>query len=169
MPGTEGFLELAGIAGVFVGFGALIAVRSGSTGDIVEVSEIRWVLINGIWVIGAALVPVTVGSYGIAGHELWLVGSLVAVASFWIMFIVWRRNPETRESFAGVSRTGAVGSVILNWLLLGPMLAALTIVVLGLAPNHEPALYLTAVVLGLFLTALTLLDLVFMPKRPGVA
>jgi hypothetical protein len=29
MPDTEGFLELAGIGGVFVGFAALIAVRSG--------------------------------------------------------------------------------------------------------------------------------------------
>ena len=45
-------------------------------------------------------------------------------------------------------------------------MAALILVVLGLFPDQEPALYLTAVVLGLFLTALTLLWLVFEHRGP---
>jgi len=36
-------------------------------------------------------------------------------------------------------------------------------------PDQEPALYLTAAVLGLFLAALTRLSLVFMPRRPQTA
>jgi hypothetical protein len=49
------------------------------------------------------------------------------------------------------------------------MLVALILVVLGLFPDQEEALYLTAVVLGLFLAALTLLWLVFEHRRPGAA
>jgi hypothetical protein len=54
-------------------------------------------------------------------------------------------------------------------LLAVPMLAALMVVVLGLFPDEEPALYLTAVGLGLFLGALTLLFLVFTQGRPQTA
>ena len=41
MQDAELFLSLAGIAGVFVGFGALISVRSGGPSGAYEVSYIR--------------------------------------------------------------------------------------------------------------------------------
>jgi hypothetical protein len=41
--------------------------------------------------------------------------------------------------------------------------------VLGLFPDQEPALYLTAVGLGLFMGALTLLFLVLSQRRPAGA
>ena len=50
-----------------------------------------------------------------------------------------------------------------------PLLAALILVVLGLFPDQEPALYLTAVGLGLFLGAVALLILVFSQRRPQTA
>jgi len=169
MQDTELFLSLAEIAGVFVGFGALIAVRSGGPSDAAEVTMIQWVLVNAVWVVVVALAPVTLARYGVAGHELWLVCSLVALASFVGMFIVWRRTPEARESMEGVSWVEGLKGMVLNDALLFPMSAALILVVLGLVPDQEPALYLSAVVLGLFLTALTLLVLVFMPRRPRAA
>ena len=50
-----------------------------------------------------------------------------------------------------------------------PTIGALILVVLGLFPDQEPALYLTAVGLGLVLGALTLLMLVFSQQRPQTA
>jgi hypothetical protein len=41
--------------------------------------------------------------------------------------------------------------------------------VLGLFPDQEPALYLTAVALGLVMGAFTLLWLVFSQRRPAMA
>lgn len=49
------------------------------------------------------------------------------------------------------------------------MLIALIVVVLGVLPDLAPALYLTAVVLGLFVAGLTLLWLVFSHPRPVAA
>ena len=49
------------------------------------------------------------------------------------------------------------------------MLGALIVVVLGLFPEQEPALYLTAVGLGLFLGAFSLLMLVFSQGGPPTA
>ena len=50
-----------------------------------------------------------------------------------------------------------------------PLLVALVLVVLGLFPDQEPALYLTAVGLVLFLGAVALLLLVFSQRRPQTA
>ncbi len=47
MQDIELFLSLAEIAGVFVGFGALIAVRSGGTSDAVDITSIRWAVTSG--------------------------------------------------------------------------------------------------------------------------
>jgi len=56
-----------------------------------------------------------------------------------------------------------------NSLFTFPMIAALVLVVLGLFPDQEPALYLTGVALGLFGDALVLLYLVFSQRRPQTA
>jgi hypothetical protein len=48
MPETDLLLSLAEIAGVFLGFGALISVRSGGPSDAHEVSYIRWVVSGAI-------------------------------------------------------------------------------------------------------------------------
>ena len=169
MQDTELFLSLAEIAGVFVGFGALIAVRSGGPSDAAEVTMIQWVLVNAVWVVVVALAPVTLARYGVAGHELWLVCSLVALASFVGMFIVWRRTPEARESMEGVSWAEGLKGMALNDALLFPMSAALILVVLGLVPDQEPALYLTAVGLLLVTAASFLLSLAYSFGRPQTA
>ena len=50
-----------------------------------------------------------------------------------------------------------------------PMIGALILIVLGLFPDQEPALYLTAVGLVLSLGAFTLLLLVVSQRRPQTA
>jgi len=169
MQDTELFLSLAEIAGVFVGFGALIAVRSAGSSEAVEVAYIRSVMIGALWVVVAAFAPVTLSRYGVTGHELWLVSSLVAVASFVGVWVADRLTPEAREAGAAYSRAQIRAQMISNSVLVIPMVAALTLVVLGLVPNQEPALYLTAVVLGLLLAALVLLQLVLSQRRPRTA
>jgi hypothetical protein len=169
-------LSLAGIAGVFVGFGALISVRSGGSSEAGEVSGMRWVVSLGIWVVIAALAPVIVNRYDIAGHELWLVCSLLALVLFAVMFAVNGRAPETRaERAAWLAATpratamAVVQAVPTVWLPTVSIVLALALVVLGLFPDQEPALYLTAVAVGLFGAALSLLPLVFLQGRPAAA
>jgi hypothetical protein len=169
MQDADLFLSLAEIAGVFVGFGALISVRSGGPSEADEVSGIRWVVSLGIWVVVAALAPVIISRYDIAGHELWLVCGLLALVLWFGVWAVNRRTPEMGEADKAYTRAQLAGQVAAFSLLAGPMLAALILVVLGLFPDQEPALYLTAVGLCLFLDALTLLFLVFSQRRPQTA
>jgi len=165
MQDTELFLSLAEIAGVFVGFGALISVRSGGRGNVHEVTYIRSVVWTALWVVVAALAPVIVGRYDITGHDLWLVCSLAAFVLWLVLLLLDARTPEAREDLAAASRTRVIGELTVTLLLAVPMMIALVVVVLGLFPDQEPALYLTAVALGLFIGALTLLLLVFSQRR----
>ena len=163
------FMELAGIAGVFVGFGALISVRSGGPNDAHEVAYIRSVVGAALWVVVAALAPVIISRYDITGHGLWLVCSLLALVLMFSVWIVNLRTPEMQEEIATSSRAQLVGQGFADTLIYILMIGALVLVVLGLFPDQEPALYLTAVTLGLFMGALTLLFLVFSQRRPRTA
>ena len=176
MQDADLLLSLAGIAGVFVGFGALISVRSGGASEVDEVSTIRWVVSLGIWVVIAALAPVIVNRYDRAGYELWLACSLLVLVLFAVMVAANGRAPETRAgraaALAATRRATAmlvVQAVALVWLPMVSIVLALALVALGLFPAQEPALYLTAVAVGLFGAALSLLGLVFLQGRPQPA
>ncbi len=169
MQDLELLLSLAEIAGVFVGFGALIAVRSGGAGDAHEVTFIRVVVWTGLWVVIAALAPVIVSRYDVTGHVVWVACSIVALVLFWGMWISNRRSPEHRVDMAAYTRAQIIGYTILAVILAVPVNIALILVVLGLFPVVESALYLTAVVLGLFLGALNLLLLAFSTRLPQAA
>ncbi len=169
MQDTDLFMELAGIAGVFVGFGALIAVRSGSSTEAAEVLGIRWLVSVAMWVVVAALTPVIVSRYGPAGHEIWLVCSLVALATWVAVLVANGLTSEYRQEVANYSRARILGEEAVGALLYVPMLGALIVVVLGLVPDQEPALYFTAVGLGLYLAGLGLLMMVFEQRRPQAA
>ena len=166
MQDVELFLSLAEIAGVFVGFGALISVRSGAASDAHEVVYIRAVVWIGIWVIVAALAPVIVSRYDITGHDLWLACGLLALVLFFGMVIVYNRTPEMWEDVAATPRATFVWASVLEALSVIPLVIALVLVVLGVFPVQEPALYLTAVGFGLWWAALNLLELVFSRRRP---
>ena len=99
------FVTLAEIAGVFVGFGAFIAVRGGGTRDAKEVAYIRTVLSWGVWVVIVALAPVTLGAYDIGERALWLVSGLLALAGFASVFAVNYLTPEMQTGSRG-ARSG---------------------------------------------------------------
>ncbi len=165
MQDTDLLLSLAEIAGVFLGFGALISIRSASTSEAYELTYIRSVVEMGTQVVVAALVPVTLSHYDITGHEVWLLSSLVFLAVFWGMFAMDLRVPETRV--VAVATTWARRAV--SSLLYIPLNVALVLVALGLFPAQEPALYLTAVGLLLVLAASFLLSLAYSFGRPRTA
>jgi hypothetical protein len=78
------------------------------------------------------------------------------------------RTPEYRTVWT-TSRRGRFQAVetAASVLLVGGPVIALIVIVLGLLPDVEAALYVTVVVLILIQAAWTLLWLVFMERRPG--
>jgi hypothetical protein len=168
------FLSLAEIAGVFVGFGALIAIRSRAGMTASDINGVRWVVTTAIWVVIVALAPIIVSSYGLKSHDLWLVSSLLALTLLVVMLVVFARTPENLAVLADNLATvpPAVTALVMVptfWAPLVLLVLALVVVALGPFPDHEQALYLTAVALGLFMGAVGLFVNVFWrgaPQRP---
>lgn len=155
------FIAIAEIAGVFVGFGALISVIRRNEIETSQLGLIRAVVTIGLVGIVATLIPIGLSRYGVTGHDLWFVCSLIFLILSWGVIVVSLRNAENRELTVARTRSNPVVAVFF-WLLLEiPMQAPLVLTLLGAFPEHEQAFYLTALVLNLFEAAFVLAQLVY--------
>jgi hypothetical protein len=176
MQDTGLFLSLAEIAGVFVGFGALIAVRSGGASGREEVAGVRGVASMGSLTIVAALAPVTLSRYELTQHQVWALSSALVLVGLVLMTAAMARTTEYRANWSAdieATRTAqrprwlvavegaAYVLLILAWVVI-PI-----IVMLGVAPDLEAALYFTVVVLSLAMAGWTLLGLVYLQRVPS--
>ncbi len=175
MQDTDLLLSLAEIAGVFVGFGALIAVRSGGATSSAEIGYMRGVVSIGMLTVVAALTPVTLGRYDLATHEVWALSSVLVLVGWLVLFVLMVRTPEYRANWAAeleANRTArsrwsvAVnGAAYVLYVLAMALLPA--VIVLGLQPDLDGPLYTTVVVLILLGAGWSLLTLVFARRAPA--
>jgi len=154
------FVTIAEIAGVFVGFAALISVTRRAEIDVTQLGQIRAVVTIGLMVVVAALIPVAFSAYDLTGHGLWVVVSLVYLVLNWTVIVVALRRPENRRLAAAQARTTPVTAVFF-WLLEIPIQVPLLLVILGINRDLDAAFYLTALVFHLFEAALVLAQLVY--------
>lgn len=161
MVKIDHLIGMAEIAGVFVGFGALISATRRSEIEVAQLAQIRAVVTTGLVVIVAALIPVGLDRYGVRGHTLWFVSSLVFLIISWSVIILALRRPENRAMILSQARANPVQSSFF-WLFLElPIQIPLLLTVLGLRPELEAAFYLTALVLSLFEGAFVLTQFVY--------
>lgn len=154
------FVTIAEIAGVFVGFAALISVTRRSEIEASQLGQIRAVVTIGLMVVVAALIPVALSAYDLAGHALWVVASVVYLGLNWAVIYLALRRPENRRVAAAQARSTPVMAVFF-WLLEIPIQVPLLLVVFGVNPEVDAAFYLTALVFHLFEAALVLAQLVY--------
>ncbi|UCC20963.1 MAG: hypothetical protein JSV62_06685, partial [Promethearchaeota archaeon] len=83
----EIFIGIAHIAGIFVGFEALISATHQK-----EVERIRGLVTVGLTTIIVSLLPVGLGSYGFSGHSLWFLCSLIYFCLDWSVIILSLRK-----------------------------------------------------------------------------
>lgn len=168
MQHTELLLHLAEIAGVFVGFGALISIRSEAIRD-EEVMMIRQIVIFGIMVVITALLPVVVSGFGVTAHGLWAPSAGVFLILFWASSVLNQWDFERTRALARVNRRTRVRMEIPAVPFWLSMHITLILILTGRFPRQESALYLVAVVLNLLITAQLLLYLVYMQRSrdPG--
>lgn len=160
MVDWELFVHLAEIAGVFVGFGALIAVRSEDASDAHTVEYLRGLVVGGLLVVVAALAPLVISRFGVEGHALWLPCSIFFLAIFLTSWIVDARSSENRnERRANRAITVRYMTVVLP-MTLG-LLGSLVLIIIGAWPPFEPALYFLALTLLLIEQGFTLIWLVW--------
>jgi hypothetical protein len=174
MQDADLFLSVAGIAGVFVGFGALISVRSGGPSEVDEVAYMRSVVALGMVTVVAALAPVTLGRYDLTDHQVWALSSALTLAGLLGMVAANARTSEYRAGWSASTRgrrfqAGDVVETAVFALYVIVMVLTPIVIILGVASRLEPALYFMYVVLILLGAGWTLLYLVYMQRRPANA
>jgi hypothetical protein len=115
---------------------------------------------------------VTLGRYGLTDHQVWAVSSVLALVGLLGMVAASARTPEYRTGWAMTMRDwksepGDIVESAVFVLYLIVMVLAPIIIALGVAPELEAALYLTAVALGLLMGALNLFVAVFWQQNPS--
>ena len=163
-------IAIAEIAGIFVGFGALIGITRENKIAVAQLARIRGLVIIGLGLIIAALVPVGLSLYGLTDHTLWFISSLIFFSLNWTVIILSMRDPLYRELMKNEMQTHPFINVLF-WLCLElPLQAPLVLTMLGLFPNLESAFYITALLFNLFQAAFALVHLVHSPadlQEPG--
>jgi len=170
MPDVDLFTHLAEIAGVFVGFGALIALREGRPSDWRELMPMRNVVALGMLTVAAALAPVTMAGLGLEEHRVWVASSLVVLVGMVMLFVANAVTTEYRTywgSAATLHWSWTVGfQMVLNVFFMVLVPVSLLVVVLGLAPDLDAGIYASVVVLLLLGAGWALLTLVFAQRDP---
>ena len=160
------FIAIAEIAGVFVGFGALISVTRRGEIEPAQLARIRGLVTMGLGIIVAALIPISLNLYGVSDHTLWFTSSLIFFSLNWIVIIMSFRDPVNRELMAKQTQRNPISSVLF-WLLLEvPFQILLVLTILGLYPHLEPAFYTTALLFYLFQAAFALAQTVYSQADP---
>lgn len=154
------FVTIAEIAGVFVGFAALIGVTRRSEIGASQLGRLRAVVTIGLAVVVAALFPIVLDAYDLTERTLWLIAGASYLALNWVVIALALRRPENRRLAADQARTMPLGAAFF-WLLEAPIQVPLLLVVLGVNPELDAAFYLTALVFHLFEAALVLAQLVY--------
>jgi hypothetical protein len=161
VPDLSLFLAIAEIAGVFVGFGALISLTRRSEIPISQLGQIRAVVTIGLVAMVAAVVPVVVAQYSIEARQLWWVSALVFLVLVWAVSLLSLRAPEQRQLTATQIR-GRPAVAGFFWVLLEvPIQLPLILAVLNAFPDHGAAFYTTALAFNLFEAAFVLALLVY--------
>lgn len=164
-PGIELFVTMAEIAGIFVGFGALISVTGRAEIGDEQLGHIRAVVTIGLVVLVAGLIPVGLDRYGVTGRSLWFTASLVFLALSWVVNVLSLRRAESRQLVLAQLRTRP-WSAAFFWLLLElPVQVPLFLALFGVRPDLAPAFYLTALLFNLFQAAFVLAQLVYSQVR----
>lgn len=151
---------LAQIAGIFVGFGALISASKGGSATVQEREILAGMVWIGIMLLIGAILPILVDSYGFSPAWSLRAGALIFLVMAWIgIFRFW-------ESIKyGIKTAPAAASFY--WAHEVLIQIPLVLILMGLfSPYHEP-FYLTALVISAFEAAQNLVGLVFAKSASG--
>jgi hypothetical protein len=158
---SDTLLAIAEIAGVFVGFAALvtfIAHRSDGDDRDVEIFNLINVVLASVVVIVGALVPVAFHRYGFSEATVWRASSGLLFAMNWGQILYVSRVTQGYRSAHSRRR----GLSIAVWALEPVYQLPLVLCIAGVWSGLGPAFYLTALVVALAQVSLVFATLVTM-------
>ena len=159
------YISLAEIAGVFVGFGALIAAVSSTNQIDVQTSRVQGIVVIGLLVLVASLMPIGIASYGVDSRDVWLYSSLSFLTLIWATLLLSLLSDSFKSANALSFSDHPIGFIAFWIALEVPIQVPLFLVFWGIFEDLSPAFYSTALILNLFQAAFLLAFLVFSPDK----
>lgn len=145
---------LAQIAGIFIGFGALISASKSSTATKSETEILASVVYIGIMVVVGSLLPLLLDRYGLNSEWSLRAGAVVVLAMAWALIIAhWSINIEHFKNTPALST--------FFWIQESFIQIPLVLILIGVLSQFSEAFYLTALVVSAFEAAQLLVGLVF--------
>ena len=160
VEGVALFVTIAEIAGVFVGFAALISVTRRSEIEAPQLAQIQAVVTSGLLVVVAALVPVGLTFYNVTGHGLWVAASVIYLALNWMVILFALQRSANREQARAQARQSPIGAAFF-WMMELAIQVPLLLIIFGVNSDLDVAFYMTALVFHLFEAAFILAQLVY--------
>lgn len=156
------YLAYAQIAGVFVGFGALISFSDKGQKDTVEYAAVVAVVLIGLLLILVSLTPIALSRFALEPQYIWRISAalflgLDFIATFVPVFFL----PDGKKNQADFVREYPKSMATLYLLLTLPLYAMLAMVVLNFMPQFHSAIYTFALSFYVLQAALFMTLLVF--------
>jgi len=156
-PSFDLLVALAEIAGVFVGFGALIVFSGRAEEDAPELGMVRQVVVIGLLTLVGALLPVGIAQFGVEGNILWRVSSAGFFGLIWFAIL----HPSSWPLFVAQARENPRATAFFWLVLETPIQIPLILAILGFFPSKAAGFYTVAVVVNLVQGAQLLAQVVY--------
>lgn len=157
---TESFdlmSSLAQIAGIFIGFGALIVLSGEKDEDPVEMGMVRQVVVSGLVTLVGALIPIGVAQFGIESVLLWRISGACFFGVIWFAIL----HPTSRPLLVNQFRNDRKAAAFFWFVLEPPIQIPLVLAILNTFPERASGLYTIAVVVNLVQGAQLLAQVVY--------
>jgi hypothetical protein len=157
---TESFdllSSLAEIAGIFIGFGALIVLSGEKDEDPVEMGMVRQVVVSGLVTLVGALIPIGIAQFGIESGLLWRISGGCFLGVIWFAIL----HPTSRPLLINQFRNDPRAAAFFWFVLEPPIQVPLVLALLGTFPARASGLYTIAVVVNLVQGAQLLAQVVY--------
>lgn len=157
-PATIEFLfVLAQIAGIFVGFGALISSSAVAGTTETETRTLGAIVYVGIMVVIGSLLPVLLDTFGLEIGWSLKIGSITFLAMAWLIIA------KSWDGLATTFRQKPIFSVIF-WVQEFIVQVPMILILFGFFAAQAESLYLTAIVVSVFEAAQMMVGLVLSSK-----
>jgi hypothetical protein len=149
--------SLAEIAGIFIGFGALIVLSGRDEEDPAEMGMVRQVVVSGLVTLVGALIPIGVAQFGLESGLLWRISAGCFFGVIWFAIL----HPTSRPLLINQFRNDPKAAAFFWFVLEPPIQVPLVLAMLGVFPERASGLYTIAVVVNLVQGAQLLAQVVY--------
>jgi hypothetical protein len=155
-PDFDILISLASIAGVFIGFAALITASKDDSIPII----LKGIVNIGLLTLVGALLPILIGKYGIEGNYLWQLSSGIFLLLIWFGIL----HPTSRPFLIAQFRLD-IKAALFFWIFIEiPIQAPLFLSIFDVYPSLHVAFYITSIILNLVQAGILLVQYVHSTK-----